>query len=61
MVLTLRISTCGIKIGDCYVAVTGLPEPRRDHALVMCRFAKDMMAKMNELCPRLEVILVSFF
>ena len=27
-------------IGDCYVAVAGLPEPRRDHAVVMVRFAK---------------------
>jgi class 3 adenylate cyclase len=24
-------------IGDCYVAVCGLPEPRKDHATVMVR------------------------
>jgi len=28
-------------VGDCYVAVCGLPDPRRDHAVVMCRFARD--------------------
>lgn len=30
-------------MGDCYVAVTGLPQPRKDHALAMCRFAKECM------------------
>ena len=28
-------------VGDCYVAVTGLPEPQKDHAVVMARFARD--------------------
>lgn len=28
-------------IGDCYVAVVGLPKPKRHHALVMARFADD--------------------
>jgi class 3 adenylate cyclase len=27
-------------IGDCYVAVCGLPDPRKDHAVVMARFAR---------------------
>jgi len=27
-------------IGDCYVAVAGLPKPVRRHALVMTRFAQ---------------------
>jgi hypothetical protein len=28
-------------IGDCgYVAVCGLPEPRKDHAVIMARFAR---------------------
>jgi class 3 adenylate cyclase len=44
-------------IGDCYVAVTGLPEPRKDHAVVMARFARDCMKRMNELSHQLEVIL----
>jgi class 3 adenylate cyclase len=29
-------------IGDCYVAVCGLPDPRKDHAVVMARFARDV-------------------
>lgn len=44
-------------IGDCYVAVTGLPEPRRDHAVAMCRFAKDCLARMHSLTKKLEVTL----
>ena len=28
-------------IGDCYVAVVGLPKPRKSHFLVMTRFADD--------------------
>jgi hypothetical protein len=27
-------------VGDCYVAVSGLPEPNKDHALVMAHFAR---------------------
>ena len=30
-------------VGDCYVAVAGLPQPRKDHAMVMCRFARDCL------------------
>jgi class 3 adenylate cyclase len=30
-------------VGDCYVAVTGLPEPRKDHAIVMAKFARDCL------------------
>ena len=44
-------------VGDCYVAVTGLPEPRRDHAIVMCRFARDCVERFNELAGQLETIL----
>lgn len=56
---TLLISPTLLQIGDCYVAVTGLPEPRDDHAVIMARFAKDIMEKMKRLCQRLEVVLVS--
>ena len=28
-------------IGDCYVAVVGLPKPRKSHFLIMARFADD--------------------
>jgi class 3 adenylate cyclase len=34
-------------IGDCYVAVAGLPEPRKDHAVAMARFAHECRNKMN--------------
>jgi class 3 adenylate cyclase len=30
-------------VGDCYVAVTGLPEARKDHAVVMARFANESL------------------
>lgn len=39
------------------MAVTGLPDPRPDHAILMARFAKDIMEKMTDLCQQLEVIL----
>jgi class 3 adenylate cyclase len=42
-------------VGDCYVAVAGLPEPRRDHAVVMARFARDCISCMNVLTKKLEV------
>jgi class 3 adenylate cyclase len=44
-------------VGDCYVAVTGLPEPRRDHAITMARFAREIMMKMRSLTKQLEVTL----
>jgi class 3 adenylate cyclase len=44
-------------IGDCYVAVTGLPRPRRDHALSMARFAHDCLVKSSEVFHCLEVAL----
>jgi class 3 adenylate cyclase len=36
-------------IGDCYVAVTGLPDPQEDHAVLMARFADDAMEQMRQL------------
>lgn len=44
-------------VGDCYVAVCGLPEPRRDHAVVMARFARDCLFRMEKALKRLEVSL----
>uniref|UniRef100_A0A7S3DMI4 Guanylate cyclase domain-containing protein n=1 Tax=Entomoneis paludosa TaxID=265537 RepID=A0A7S3DMI4_9STRA len=41
-------------IGDCYVAVCGLPEPNKDHAMAMAKFARDCMEKMDSLVHRLE-------
>jgi class 3 adenylate cyclase len=36
-------------IGDCYVAVTGLPEPRPDHATIMAKFAAECMSRLQLL------------
>jgi class 3 adenylate cyclase len=44
-------------VGDCYVAVTGLPNPRKDHAVAMARFARDCMHRMHQLTRKLEVVL----
>jgi class 3 adenylate cyclase len=44
-------------VGDCYVAVSGLPDPRRDHAIVMARCARDFMTTMKHLTKRLEMTL----
>jgi len=42
-------------VGDCYVAVAGLPEQRRDHAVAMARFANDCMSGFNGLVQQLVV------
>eukprot|EP00980_Cylindrotheca_fusiformis_P021865 scaffold8703_cov103-Cylindrotheca_fusiformis.AAC.1 len=44
-------------VGDCYVAVAGLPEPDKDHALAVCRFARDCIKTMNDTTLKLEVSL----
>ncbi|KAL7565542.1 hypothetical protein ACA910_003819 [Epithemia clementina (nom. ined.)] len=44
-------------VGDCYVAVCGLPDPCKDHAVVMGRFARDCIHRMGELTQKLEVML----
>jgi class 3 adenylate cyclase len=37
-------------VGDCYVAVCGLPKPRKDHPTVMARFA-------HGCCRKLAIVL----
>jgi class 3 adenylate cyclase len=44
-------------VGDSYVAVAGLPEPRADHATVMARFANDCLKKIHILTKKLVVVL----
>jgi Adenylate and Guanylate cyclase catalytic domain len=44
-------------VGDCYVAVVGLPEPRADHAVVMAKFARECLDRFNELTKKLEITL----
>jgi len=41
-------------IGDCYVAVTGLPAPMKDHAVVMCKFAKQCRTVIRHVTRELE-------
>ena len=41
-------------IGDCYVAVSGVPEPRADHAIAMCKFSSDILTSMRKLIRQLE-------
>jgi class 3 adenylate cyclase len=42
-------------VGDCYVAVVGLPSPRKDHAVAMGRFASNCLRKAREIFRRLEI------
>lgn len=35
-------------IGDCYMAVTGLPKPQANHAERMVRFSRDALAKLKK-------------
>jgi class 3 adenylate cyclase len=44
-------------IGDSYVAVTGLPEPQEDHAIIMSRFARDCRTQFKEVTHKLELTL----
>jgi Adenylate and Guanylate cyclase catalytic domain len=40
-------------VGDCYVAVCGLPDPDKNHAVVMAKFANDCLREMNRLTSEL--------
>jgi class 3 adenylate cyclase len=44
-------------IGDCYVAVCGVPQAQKDHAVIMARFARDIHSKMQTLVEELEIAL----
>lgn len=44
-------------IGDCYVAVTGLPDPQPDHAVRMTKFARECLRKVTDLTHKLETSL----
>eukprot|EP00934_Nitzschia_sp_Nitz4_P008421 Nitzschia sp. Nitz4//scaffold32_size149145//103969//107607//NITZ4_002893-RA/size149145-augustus-gene-0.52-mRNA-1//-1//CDS//3329548111//8411//frame0 len=44
-------------IGDCYMAVTGLPDPRRDHAVAMVKFARDSAVQLQKLLAQLSITL----
>jgi class 3 adenylate cyclase len=42
-------------VGDCYVAVCGVPEPCADHAVVMARFARECLSKCEKVLQSLEL------
>jgi len=42
-------------VGDCYVAVCGLPDPQHNHFVIMCRFAQDCLNAMRIQVKQLEV------
>ena len=42
-------------VGDCYVACCGLPDPRKDHAIIMAKFAHECLKGMSILTKELEV------
>lgn len=37
-----------------YMAVTGLPNARKDHAVAMCKFARDIREAMDEMTADLS-------
>merc|ERR1712038_1761459 len=41
-------------IGDCYIAVTGIPDPREDHAVIMAKFAEECKYKTNKVLKELR-------
>ena len=41
-------------VGDCYVAVCGLPDPRVDHFVVMTKFASECVKEMDKITKRLD-------
>jgi class 3 adenylate cyclase len=41
-------------IGDCYMAVTGLPNPQQNHAQLMARFATECLVQMKNTVERLK-------
>lgn len=44
-------------VGDCYVAVAGLPHPVKNHAVCICRFARDCVRAMRHTTKVLETSL----
>lgn len=42
-------------IGDSYVAVAGVPDPRDDHAVAMVKFAAECLKRFSKLTKQLEV------
>ena len=47
--------TCRFHFTD--VAVTGLPEPQENHAIIMAKFARECLDKLYEVTHELEITL----
>jgi class 3 adenylate cyclase len=43
--------------GDCYVAATGVPIAKKDHATAMSRFARECMVAMHKIVDKLKASL----
>ena len=41
-------------IGDCYIAVTGIPNPIEDHASLLTQFSFAAREKVREVCAQLD-------
>ena len=52
-----RLTRWNWLIAPVLVAVAGLPDPRKDHAVAMARFARDILIRMQILTKELEVSL----
>lgn len=44
-------------IGDCYIAVTGIPDYMPEHAVVMCQFAQECRVALKNVLIHLETFL----
>ena len=44
-------------VGDCYVAASGLPDARQDHAIAMVQFANAIVQSMSKTVRKLETSL----
>jgi class 3 adenylate cyclase len=44
-------------VGDCYLAVTGVPDHNQDHAVIMCLFAHECRLALKSVFQKLEDVL----
>ena len=52
--LILHTINYGTTVGDCYVAVCGLPERNKDHAIIMAKYSRECLDKFSEVVRGLE-------
>ena len=51
----MHLTLCMLHELQQYVAVSGLPDRRKDHAVAMAKFAHACLKRMRPLCKRLEI------